>query len=82
MTGTPHQQRDEMPRSAETFLKLVAQSPLGVEDQLRHSEEKYRTLFDSIDVGFCIIEVCSTTRTGPSTTAFSRPIPRSWPRRC
>ncbi|PKN27460.1 MAG: hypothetical protein CVU64_15935 [Deltaproteobacteria bacterium HGW-Deltaproteobacteria-21] len=27
------------------------------EDELRASEQKYRTLFDSIDEGFCIIEV-------------------------
>lgn len=30
---------------------------LAVEGALRDSEEKYRSLFDSIDVGFCILQV-------------------------
>ena len=28
-----------------------------IENALRHSDEKYRTLFDSIDSGFCVIEL-------------------------
>src|SRR5678815_669774 len=41
-----------------TFLtKATARSRQNASRQLRESEEKYRTLFDSIDEGFCVIEV-------------------------
>ena len=41
-----------------TFLtKKGARSLQNANRQLRESEEKYRALFDSIDEGFCVIEV-------------------------
>src|SRR5690349_21616169 len=41
-----------------TFLmKKAAQSVQDANRQLRESEEKYRTLFESMDEGFCVIEV-------------------------
>ncbi len=42
--GQPYQRRD-------------AQSPLPALEALRQSEEKYRTLFTSIDEGFCICQM-------------------------
>lgn len=51
---------------AETALgKLKA-----VQTALRESEEKYRTLFDSIDEGFCIIEMIDDGRSGPVDYRF------------
>jgi two-component system, chemotaxis family, CheB/CheR fusion protein len=38
-----------------TFVDITAR--LGAERQSRESEERYRTLFDSIDEGFCVIEM-------------------------
>lgn len=38
-----------------TFIDITARKK--AEDALRESEEKYRTLFDSIDESFCIIEM-------------------------
>lgn len=38
-----------------TFVDITARRE--AEQQLRESEERYRTLFDSIDEGFCIVEV-------------------------
>jgi PAS domain S-box-containing protein len=39
---------------------------------IAHSEARYRTLFDSIDEGFCILEVVVDDGGAPSTTATSR----------
>jgi hypothetical protein len=39
---------------------------------LRASELRYRTLFNSIDEGFCITEMKTTRPIAPSTTASSR----------
>jgi len=51
----------EEPRLAEFFRdynELIARERQGrTEAALRESEEKYRTLFESIDQGFCTIEV-------------------------
>ena len=43
-------------------------------EQLRESEEKYRALFDSIDEGFCVIEVLFDDRDHAVTTAFWKSI--------
>ncbi|MFO0796660.1 MAG: ATP-binding protein [Gemmataceae bacterium] len=40
------------------------------EEALRASEEKYRTLFESIDEGFCVIEVLSDAAGRPSDYRF------------
>ena len=51
----------EEPRLAEFFRnykELIARERHGrTEEALRESEENYRTLFESIDQGFCTIEV-------------------------
>ncbi len=47
------------------------------ETALRESEARYRTLFESIDEGFCIIEVLFDDRGAPVTTASSRRTRRS-----
>src|SRR4029453_9746976 len=39
------------------FTRKVARSLQNPNRQVRESEEKYRALFDSIDEGFCVIEV-------------------------
>ena len=40
--------------------------------RLRESEERYRALFNSIDEGFCVIEVIFDEAVGRSTIASSR----------
>ena len=40
------------------------------EDALRKSEEHYRTLFDSIDEGFCIVEVIFDEHEKPADYRF------------
>lgn len=44
---------------------------------LRDSEERYRTLLDSIDVGFCILEMKFDGEEGRSITGSPRPTPPS-----
>ena len=39
------------------------------EEALRDREERYRTLFDAMDEGYCIIEVLSMLSSNPSITA-------------
>jgi len=40
------------------------------EDALRHSEERYRSLFDSIDEGFCVIELLFDRKERPIDYRF------------
>ena len=42
----------------------------GAEEALRHSEERYRTLFESVDQGFCIIEMIAGEDGLPSDYRF------------
>jgi PAS domain-containing protein len=46
----------ELDRSLASLEKEVAQRKL-VQEQLQSSEQRYRSLFDSIDEGYCVIEV-------------------------
>ena len=47
------------------------------EEALRESEASYRMLFDSIDEGFCIIEVLFDKNENRSIIGFSKSIQRS-----
>lgn len=47
----------------------LALDTLRMHQQLRASEEKYRTLFDSVDDGFCILQV-SFDKSGVNTADF------------
>ena len=44
-------------RSALASEQLARRQAETAKEQLRESEEKYRALFDSIDEGFCVVEV-------------------------
>jgi PAS domain S-box-containing protein len=58
-----HELTEEAQRSERALRKTEAELRLRAEDlarfnlELRASEERYRTLFDSIDEGFCVVEM-------------------------
>jgi PAS domain S-box-containing protein len=55
---TEHAQRAEAAlRRSEAELRLQAEELARFNRELRASEERYHTLFNSIDEGFCVIEV-------------------------
>jgi two-component system CheB/CheR fusion protein len=51
-----------------TFVDITAR--LGAERQLRESEAQYRRLFDSIDEGFCVIDVIFDEQERPCDYRF------------
>ncbi len=55
----PHQWREDEREMLEEFASRLWTSleRARAEEALRESEEKFRTLFDSIDEGFCVIEM-------------------------
>lgn len=53
------------PAHAETTFPRQA-----IEAALRDSEEKYRTVFDSIDEGFCVIEMIEGDHDAPIDYRF------------
>ena len=55
----PRQHMEASPRNAPSLLEEAVQTRQALEQlkaQLRESETRYRTLFESLDEGFCIIE--------------------------
>ena len=55
--GVSHQFCDAMKSRIDSLTKKGARSLQHANRQVRESEEKYRALFDSIDEGFCVVEV-------------------------
>lgn len=72
--GTMRQLRDQ-DRNLRGFIKVTRDATVELlrqqaEEALAQSEEKYRTLFNSIDTGFCIIEVLFDTDHKPIDYRF------------
>ncbi|MGV3539923.1 MAG: GAF domain-containing protein, partial [Rufibacter sp.] len=68
----PHPWTDlEMELIRETAERVwLAVERLRAEEALRKSEEKYRTLFESIDEGYCLIEVIYNGKGEPNDIRF------------
>jgi PAS domain S-box-containing protein len=63
----PHRPLDREMRFTDLYARHAADliERRRAEDRLRRSEEKYRTLFDSIDEGFCTVEMIYDARGNP-----------------
>ncbi|HSV36993.1 MAG TPA: response regulator [Ramlibacter sp.] len=69
LTGILQPGADGMPRRILGTAADITERKRA-EDELRRSEERYRTLFESIDEGFCVIEMMHDESGAPSDYRF------------
>jgi PAS domain S-box-containing protein len=69
VTWTPLPGADGRPRAV-LYLSLDITGRKAAETRLRESEERYRTLFASIDEGFCVIEMLFDEHDRPADYRF------------